>query len=147
MKIILLKDIKGLGVKYDIKQVKDGYARNFLIPQGLARPADQAGLKLKSEFDAREQKLIEELKQKVKILEQEPEIFEIKTGERGEVFESVNKEKIQRILNRRGFRDFEVRLDRPLKTLGEHNVDIGFKRGFKGTLKIILRRLLLPKSL
>ena len=45
MKIILLENIRGLGQKYDIKNVSDGYARNFLVPRGLAKPADEKLLK------------------------------------------------------------------------------------------------------
>ena len=45
MKIILLRDVEKLGKKYDVKDVADGHARNFLIPQGLAKPATEVALR------------------------------------------------------------------------------------------------------
>ena len=45
MKVIILQDIKGIGKKFDVKEIKDGYAKNFLIPRGLAKIATNAAVK------------------------------------------------------------------------------------------------------
>ena len=63
MRVILLQDIENLGKKYDVKEVADGYARNFLIPKGLVKPATEEALKwLETQKEIEEKKAEEELK-------------------------------------------------------------------------------------
>jgi len=74
MKIILLQDIKNLGKKFEVKEVKNGYARNFLFPQKLAVAATAAALKnltkQKEQWEVQHQKFIQELKEEAKKLEE-----------------------------------------------------------------------------
>ena len=63
MRVVLLQDIENLGKKYEVKEVKDGYARNFLIPQGLAKPATkEAIIWLETQKEIEAKKAEEELK-------------------------------------------------------------------------------------
>src|SRR3989344_3457757 len=90
MKVILLQDIKNLGRRYEIKNVSDGYARNFLIPQKLVEPATPENLKRTETKQATLKKELEELRTKLEEIKQAGAIvFKVKTGERGEVFSSV----------------------------------------------------------
>jgi len=97
MKIILLKDVKKLGKKFDLKNVKPGYARNFLIPGKLAILAKKANMVWREKqveiIKKEKEKIIEEkkkLREKVKDFSLE---IKVKTGIKGELFEKINQEK------------------------------------------------------
>lgn len=140
MKILLLQDIKGLGKKMEIKEVADGYARNFLILKKLALPAEKT-IKIKGEFDAQERIFTAKLQESKNKLNQEVLIFKIKTGSKGEVFGSINKEKIKKtLLNKKLIEpQAEILLDKPIKSLGEHQIAINLGRGIKTAIKVILQ--------
>lgn len=137
MKIIILQDIKGLGKKFDIKNVSDGYARNFLIPKGLVEIAtDKSIKKLEAQEAAQEKEEQEaeiELEKIARNLENQKFEFTVKTGEKGEVFGSVGKDDIK---TRIGIKDIKVNLERPIKTLGEHRVEIDLGKGIKAKIKL-----------
>lgn len=139
MKILLLQDVRGLGRKYEIKNVSDGYARNFLISKKLAVPADEKAMKMKGEFDAQNQKTIQEYQDMVRKLTDETLELSVKTGARGEVFGSVTAADITNVLRAKGFADGEAVLSKPLRTLGEHRVEVRFGKGVKGEVLVILK--------
>jgi large subunit ribosomal protein L9 len=133
MKVILLKDTKGLGKRGEVKEVSDGYARNFLIPQGIVIQATPDELKklekLKAESSAKLEKLINVLKAKSDQLEKLTFTFKLKVGEKGEVFGGVHRKEIEEKLNEAGFPNTHVELEKPIKTIGETFVlaDLGEK--------------------
>ncbi len=133
MKVILLKDAKGLGKKGEVKEVSDGYARNFLIPRGVAVQATPDELKklekLKAESSAKLEKLVNTLKAKADQLEKLTFTFRLKVGEKGEVFGGVHGKEIEEKLGEAGFPNARVELERPIKTIGETFVlaDLGEK--------------------
>ncbi|MEK9168316.1 MAG: 50S ribosomal protein L9 [Patescibacteria group bacterium] len=137
MKIIILQDVKDLGKKFDVKNVSNGYARNFLIPKGLAKIAtDMAVKKLEAQKAAQEKEEQEaeiELEKIARNLENQEFEFTVKTGEKGEVFGSVGKDDIK---TRIGIKDIKVNLERPIKTLGEHQVEIDLGKGIKAKIKL-----------
>ncbi len=135
MRIILLQDIKGFGRKFDVKNVKDGYARNFLLPQNLAKIATERVIKELETQKAAWQKEEQEIKNKLETLAKEfsgQEFkFTLKTGKKGEVFGSVGKNDIKTLMAanigtnfHEYLKDIEVNLERPIKKLGEHQVEI-----------------------
>jgi len=133
MKIILLKDVKEIGRKNEIKNVADGYARNFLFPQGIAKMATETELaKLGSERTTREasRKRTREAsetdaeKMRTTILR-----FEMNVGEKQEVFGSVSAKDVRKALAERGFSGAEPVLEKPLKTLGKHEVKVELPEG------------------
>lgn len=142
MKVLLLQDVKKVGKKYDIKDVSDGYARNFLLAQKLAVPADARALQLKAEVAKKEQLLLVQYQKAAEDLKKEILEFKVRSGSKGEVFGSVTAADIKKALEVKGFSDLEVKLDQSLRFLGEREVEIAFGKGITGTVKVKL----LPRS-
>ena len=86
MKVLLLQDLKGLGKRYDIKEVKEGYARNFLFPRKLAMCADEKATRMKKAAEIKEAGELAHLRAKAEQLKGERLVFKVRVGERGEVF-------------------------------------------------------------
>lgn len=142
MKVILLQNIKSLGNKYDIKNVSDGYARNFLFPKKLAEIAAEQKIKeliiQKENRGKKEQETKIKLEAIAKDLSNKKFQFTIKTGEKGEVFGSINKDDIKTQIfantdakTHKILKDIEVNLERPIKILGERQVEINLGNGIK----------------
>ncbi len=107
MEIILKEDIQSLGHKDDIIVVKDGYARNYLIPKGLAVNATESAKKVHSEIlrqrSHKEAKLIEQAEEAAKKLEGVSLTIGAKTSTKGKIFGSVNTIQISEALSEKGF--------------------------------------------
>lgn len=144
MKVILLKDVKKLGKKFEVKEVSSGHARNFLLPNGSAIIADKESLKRlenqknielknKEETQKENEKMIKELENKgIKI--------ETKIGEEGQLFESINEQKISDKLKELGFNvdKSNIEIDEPIKHQGDHLVKIKLGNNLEGKIKIII---------
>ncbi|MCX7589572.1 MAG: 50S ribosomal protein L9 [Patescibacteria group bacterium] len=146
MKVILLQDIKGLGKKYDIKDVADGYAQNFLFPKKLAKQATLDEIKkienLKSKLIQEEQELIKHLQNLSRIISGRFIEFNLKTDEKGTIFGSVTKEMILKALREHKLitkERVDVLLDHPLKQIGEYKVKLVFQKGITSDLRVIIR--------
>lgn len=148
MKVILLQDVKGLGNKYDIKNAADGYARNFLLPRKLARIATPDVIKelevQKSIWQKQEEETKDKLEFSAKTLANQEFRFSVKTGDKGEVFGSVSKDDIKRailaLISNSQFpisNSVEVDLKRPIKKLGESQMEINLGKGIKTSIKVI----------
>ncbi|MCL5733719.1 MAG: 50S ribosomal protein L9 [Patescibacteria group bacterium] len=147
MKVILLVDIPNVGKKNDVKEVSGGHARNFLFPKKLAVVATEAALKGLEEKKAASDKKDAEIKKELEIIARELDgrklVFPVKADESGAVYGSINKEDI---LN--GLRDVdmlrknrvEIKIDKPIKTLGEHDVEVDFKKGIVAKIKVMLEQ-------
>jgi large subunit ribosomal protein L9 len=146
MKVILLRDVPNTGRKNDVKEVSPGFARNFLIPKGLAISADSESLKnleAKKKIDAQkaEQGLKETEKMVSKLDGTEVELS-VKTGEEGQLFESINKQKIAERLKEMGFNvsKDQVDLEAPIKEAGEFPVKLRFEHNLEAEIKIIISK-------
>ncbi len=143
MKVILLENIKGLGHTNDIKEVSDGYARNFLFPRKLAilATADELKdlMKRTNEASAKLEKLVSTLKAKADQLEKLTFTFRLKVGEKGEVFGGVHGKEIEGKLSEAGFPNTRVELEKPIKTIGETFVlaDLGEK--IKANVPVVVK--------
>ncbi len=147
MQIILLEDVRGLGKKFDVKEVNNGYARNFLLPNKLAEPATPGTLKklsvLKAEHEKSEAALLARLHEIAKKINGTKIQFTMKMDQSGAVFGSVNKESILKALREHGLTTKErvdIDLKYPLKELGEYTVPIDLKKGVSATLKVAIAK-------
>lgn len=144
MEVIFIKDLKNKGKKGQIKNVKDGYAQNFLIKNGYAVVKTKENLsKLehekakKAEEDKSNKQKAEELKQKLEKVVLE---FKVKTGEGDKVFGSISQKQIKDELQAQGFKIEKNQIDnsKQISSLGFHNVDITLYAGITGTIKVHL---------
>ncbi len=107
MRVILLKDVENLGKKFDVKEVKNGYARNFLIPKGLAKAATKQALKwIETQKEIKTTKDEEELKKiqaDASTIDGLEVIIPVKIGEKDQLFENINSQKISEKLKEMGF--------------------------------------------
>lgn len=144
MKVILLQDIEKLGKKHDVKDVKNGYARNFLIPQGLVKPATKESLKWLAEQKELEEKKAEEGLKKVQDIASRLDDLEVtiavKIGEGGQFFESIGTQKISEKLKELGFeiKKSQIQLEQPLKELGEFPIKINLEHNLEVEITVII---------
>ncbi|QQG45277.1 MAG: 50S ribosomal protein L9 [Candidatus Sungiibacteriota bacterium] len=144
MKVLLLQDITTLGKKNDVKDVSDGYARNFLFPRNLAKPATEAALKNLVQQKVREEHEKSEEYQKYKALVDKLKSltlsFRVRIGEKGRAYGSVTAVKIRDALKKQGIEVNKewVLLEEPIKTAEEKVVRIKLPQEFKGGVKIIV---------
>ncbi|TSC81595.1 MAG: large subunit ribosomal protein L9 [Parcubacteria group bacterium Gr01-1014_20] len=148
MKVFFLEEVKGVGKKYDIKEVNGGYARNFLFPRKLAKLATpevvKTAYKLKESFDREEATLEKHLEGLARRIEERSLQFKLRVDQIGHLFGSVTKEMISRGLRDAGLvskERVEVVLDHPIKELGEHLVWVDLKKGVRAKLRVVIERL------
>lgn len=146
MKVILLQDVKKQGKKDQIIEVSDGYARNYLIKNGLAIAATATNQKtLNRELDkrkAQEEAFIEECKKIAKELKNVEIIIKVKTGEQDKVFGTVSTKQICEELKKKNF-DIDKKkiiLDHSLDSLGTHIVKIELHKKVIADLKVTLKK-------
>ena len=131
MKVILLKDVKGTGKKGEIKEVSDGYARNFLLKKGAAVEATGTNMKeLDEKAKSKERKELIAYEEAVLLGKQMEEVnivIEAKAGEGGRLFGSITSKEIAEQLKKQKNIDVDKRkisLDEPIRSLGSRFVDI-----------------------
>lgn len=144
MKVILLQDVESLGKKYEVKEVKDGYARNFLLAQKLARAATKQSLKwLSDQKEVIEKEAEDDLKKAQELASRLDGLevpITIKVGEKGQLFESINSQKIAEKLKEMGFevKKSQVRLEEPIKEAGEFSASVNLDHNLEVEIKILV---------
>ncbi len=144
MRIILLKDIKNLGKKYEIKEVSDGYGRNFLLKQKLAKVAtekDVAMANRKKEEEARKkEEELKEVEKMAKKIDGKEIKIKMKIGEKGQLFESITAIKIAEKMKDEGLNieKENINLEEPIKELGEFVIKLDFAKNVSAKIKLII---------
>jgi len=135
MKVFLLKDVPRLGKQGEIKDVSDGYARNYLIPRGLAEEADEGILKSVEQrlqqLKKKEERLRQEVEAAVEKLKGEKLVIPVAMGKDGKLFGSVGNKDIAQLLVQRGINvdKKDIELETPLKHIGVHQVPLRLPTG------------------
>ena len=131
MKVILLKDVKGTGKKNEVKEVSDGYARNFLLPKKLAVPADNTNMKELNEknksIENKAQKEYEAAVELGKRMEELNVVIYSKAGDGGRLFGSITSKDIAEQIKKQHNIEVDKRkitLDEPIRVLGSRFVDV-----------------------
>lgn len=142
MKVILTEEIRGLGTRGDVVTVKDGYARNFLLPKNLAREATPGNLK-QIEHERRKWALLaqqekteaEKAASAVKGLKIQ---IEKRVGESGQLFGSVTANEIADALEAKGINVDKRRIElaHPIKTIGVHDVEVRLHKDVSAHIQV-----------
>lgn len=143
MKVILKENIKGVGKKDEIINASDGYARNYLLPKGLAVEANQGNLaKLQAKKDSNAFKKLQEKEEAEKIADKLSKILvkiKVKAGTNGKIFGGVSSKEIADNLEKQ----YQIKIDKkkidlaePIRTLGTFIIDIRLFEGVIGKVRI-----------
>ncbi len=135
MKVILLKDIKGVGKRFEEKEISNGYANNFLIPKKLVMSLSDASVasikNLKEQGERAQEKRGEMLSQSISKLKNVKLTTSMKANENGSLFSSLNTKKISELLKKEGIEiDPEhIKLEEPIKETGTFEVPVSIGEG------------------
>jgi len=143
MKVLLIKDVKSLGKKGEIKEVKDGYGRNFLIKKGFALHATnevikkyEADQRRKAKEEADEIKRLNDIAKKLSTLKL---VVKRKLGANGSLFGAVTKEEISNELKKQYVIEIDkksIEIENAIKTTGIFEISIKLGHGIHGTLNV-----------
>lgn len=142
MKVILRQDVEQLGKTGDTVVVKDGYARNYLIPRNIAYPATEGNLRaLEEERKQRERRAQKELRHAEKLareLEKVSLTIKMKVGEDDKLFGSVTPQTVADALKEKGINVDRrlIELDEPIKALGIYTVNVKLHQNVAGKVKV-----------
>ncbi len=145
MIVILNKDVKGTGKAGDVVKVSDGYARNMLIPRGLATEATQGNIRHleKQKAIAAEKKAEEkaQAQQQAEKIQKASVLIKTKAGKGGKIFGSITSKDISEALREQHGIDIDKKkfqMDAPLKQTGETGVDIKLYQDIIARLTVII---------
>ena len=146
MEVILKKDVKGSGKAGDLVKVSDGYARNFLLPKGLAVPASAAAVNEKVTKDAavahRIQVELEEAKAAAAKLEGKTVVIAAKAGANGKLFGSITAKELASELSRMTGESIDKKkivLEADVKSYGEYSFEVKLHTGVSAKLFLVVK--------
>ncbi len=141
MEVILKDDVKGLGFKNDIVEVKPGYGRNYLIPQGIAVMADKTNKKIVAENIRQASHKAEKVKLDAQAIADQigDQTFELraKIGESGKIFGAVTTTQLSEALRTKGIEvdRKKISFDQDVKAAGEYTASIALHKEVKHTVR------------
>ena len=133
MRIVLLKDVKKIGKKFEEKNVADGYARNFLIPKGLAvpsgSPAAKMALEQRNQEGAHRQEQDKALQENITKLSGTTLRVSVRANDQGHLFEKLTAEKLSKLIKEMRGTDITPDLFdiEPIRTIGTHEIPLKIK--------------------
>jgi len=142
MKVILRKEYEKLGQPGAVVEVRDGYARNFLIPRGIAYPADAGSMRAleeeKKQAGRRQAKELRGSEKLARDLEKVSITVKMKVGEDEKLFGSVTSQMIAEALVEKGFQIDKriIDLEEPIKALGIYTVNVKLHQSVAGKVKV-----------
>ncbi|MFD1066618.1 50S ribosomal protein L9 [Oceanobacillus locisalsi] len=143
MKVIFLKDVKGKAKKGEVKNVSDGYARNYLLKNNLAEEATSGNLKaLDAKQKKQDRKEIEEKENAIQLKNTLADItveLEAKSGDKGRLFGSITNKQISEALSKQyGYKidKRKIELDEPIRELGYTDVPVKLHPEVTGSIKV-----------
>ncbi|MBL7045897.1 MAG: 50S ribosomal protein L9 [Parcubacteria group bacterium] len=146
MKVILIKDVSGVGVKDDIKVVSDGHAMNFLIPNGLAEFATDKRIKevgeLKREQAKEDKEREDTLIKNMALLNKVSIEIKQEANEKGHLFKGISQADIAKRLKKETgitIPHASIQLKAPIKETGEFAIEVE-NRGGKGVFKLVISK-------
>ncbi len=144
MKVLLCEDVEKLGWLGDVVEVKEGHARNYLLPQGLAKVATEANIRAIADEKARRaQERIREktrLEEAAKVVDGAEAVLAAKANEQGYLFGSVTARQIAENLREQGFEvaDKIVELTEHIKEVGTHSVTLRFAADLTAVVNVVV---------
>jgi large subunit ribosomal protein L9 len=144
VKVVLLKDVENVGKQYEIKEVKEGYARNFLIGKGLAKAATKevlAWVDMQKEMQSAKAEIdLKKIQEKVSMIDGQEVVVPVKVGDEEQLFESVGPQKISEKLKELNFdiKKNQIILEKPIKEVGEFPVKIKFEHNLEAEITVIV---------
>jgi len=142
MKIILQKDVINLGDAGEIKEVADGYARNFLFPKKLAIRASEGSTKMalhqKRLADLKREKRSKEMKNILSKIDGQSIEIKVKKGENDKIFGSVTSGDVSSALSAKGFTvdKRKIDLEQPIKSVGEYKIKLKLAENIQATINL-----------
>jgi large subunit ribosomal protein L9 len=143
MKVFLQKDVSGVGEAFEVVDVADGYARNYLLPRGLAVRATKGQIKAARDYAAsaahRESLARERSEVLAEKLAAQTISFQVKAGETGRLYGSITAADIAEKVEQAVGVEIDKRwleLERPIRDVGEHTLDMKLEGGVVGHVKV-----------
>lgn len=147
MQVLLIQDVEQLGKKGEVKRVSDGYARNYLIPQGLAVIATPGAIKQaeqRRQATARRQsKVLSKAQALAQLLDGMTVTFKARAGESNRLYGSITNANIAEALSDKVGQEVDRRkivLEEPLKELGTHAVTVHLAPGAEAKVTVVIER-------
>jgi large subunit ribosomal protein L9 len=131
MRVILLQDVPKVGRKYEVKKVKDGFARNFLLPKNLAQTATSQAIK-QIEIQQKQEIQKKELEHKLLLgtltdLKDRVISYKTRVGEKGQLFDKIDPGDIREILKKETKIEIpkdHIKLEEPIKKAGQYEIEL-----------------------
>ena len=142
MKVILKRDVKGLGREGDLKEVKGGYARNFLLPTGAGVVADKGAVanweRHRDQREERDRSARSEAEATAERLRELRLEVPVKAGEKGRLFGAVTGHQIADLIHAEGIEldRHALHLREPIKALGDYKIDVRLMPGVEATVSV-----------